>query len=95
MSKNLEDLGLLFEDYNFSIIQDAKNAKFQGENKEILNSSFLDIDNTINEQYLNHVAYVTRDVYDKIWGKKFGNLKSNGRVISRLIPNLALAMNAR
>lgn len=95
VSKNLEDLGQLFDDYNFSIIQDAKNPKFEGESRDFVNASFLDIEKTVNQQYLNHVAYVTRDVYDKIWGKKYGNLKSNGRVVSRMIPLLALQMNAR
>ena len=28
VSKNLEDLGQLFDDYNFSIIQDAKHPNF-------------------------------------------------------------------
>lgn len=95
VSKNLEDLGLLFQDYNFSIIQDAKHEGFQGEKKDLLSSSFLDVEKSINQQYLNHVSYVTKDVYSKIWGKKFGNVKSNGRVVSKMLPFLALSMNAR
>ena len=63
VSKNLEDLGLLFSDYNFSIIQDARHENFKGNNNELASSSFLDVDNAVNDQYMNHVAYVTRDVY--------------------------------
>lgn len=60
-----------------------------------MSASFLDVHNSINDQYMHHVSFVTKDVYDKIWGKKLGNLMSNGRVISKLLPYLTKSLNAR
>lgn len=60
-----------------------------------MSASFLNVENSFNEHYLTHLSYVTRDVYDKIWGKRFGNLRSNGRVVYQMLPQLSAALNLK
>ena len=95
VSKSVEDLTLLFNDYNFSIIQDAKDQKYEGAHADIFGSSFLSALRPYNRQYLNNLSHVTKDVYAKIWGKKYGNLNSNARVISKMLPYFVESRNAR
>lgn len=95
VQKVMDNVGSLFSDYNFSIIHDAKHNKFGGNQDELGRASYLDVDNAINDRYLHHISHVTKDVYEKIWGKKLGNLMQSGRVVSKMLPLFGAALNHR
>ena len=60
-----------------------------------MGSSFVSALRPYSRQYLNNLSLVTKDVYAKIWGKKYGNLNSNARVIFKMLRRFAESRNDR
>lgn len=79
VSKEMEKLGDLFYDYNFSIIFDAKSQNLIDKEIDLSRESFLN-KSVINEHYMRHVSWVFKDIYEKIQAKKLGRLRLNGAV---------------
>ena len=78
----------LFNDYNFSIIWNAKAHENEDyENEQLKEHSFLN-KAKINPTYMERSSIVFEDIYSKIRGKKFGNLHSNGKVLGTFLTDL-------
>lgn len=87
MKKEIDNIGVLFNIYNFSILHDALDPAYSGNNGDLLKSSLNSNPNVLNEKYVKMSSFLFKDVYDKMKGKQQDGVAVNGKNLGHIIKN--------
>lgn len=79
----------MFKDYNFSILHNKKNNL----NSEEQIKSYTTINNPLDELYLKNASMIFKEIYDKIEGKSYMNIKFNGFTIPHILTEIVYTLN--
>lgn len=89
VKKEIDNIGVLFNTYNFSILHDAIDPASSGKKEDLLKSSFTNSPDVLNEKYVKMSSFLFKDIYDKMKGKQQEGITVNGKNLGHIIKNSA------
>jgi hypothetical protein len=85
VKKEIDNIGILFPVYNFSILHDAANPSQPVSKEALLKSDLADNSEVLNEKYVKMTSVVFKDVYEKMKGKEYDNIAFKGKNIGSIL----------
>lgn len=85
VKKEIDNIGILFPVYNFSILHDAANPSQAVTKEALLKSDLSDSSEVLNEKYVKMSSVVFKDIYDKMKGKEYDNIAFKGKNIKSIL----------
>lgn len=85
VKKEIDNIGVLFPVYNFSILHDAADPSKGGSKEALLKSSFTDNPEVLNEKYVKMSSVVFKDIHEKMKGKEYEGIAFKGKNLPSIL----------